>query len=73
MPDAGSTPGAQEFKAHFALMLFGAPGSGKGTAGTIVAKQLSLPHISTGDLLRAQVAADGEIGEIGRASCRERV
>ena len=55
MPDAAGNP--------IALMLFGAPGSGKGTAGTIVAGQLKLPHISTGDLLRAQVAADGEIGE----------
>ena len=55
MPDAAAN--------SIALMLFGAPGSGKGTAGTIVAGQLNLPHISTGDLLRAQVAADGELGE----------
>lgn len=45
-----------------ALMLFGAPGSGKGTAGRIVAEQLNLPHISTGDLLRAHVAAADEVG-----------
>jgi adenylate kinase len=45
-----------------ALMLFGAPGSGKGTAGKIVAEQLNLPHISTGDLLRAHVTAADEAG-----------
>ncbi len=44
-------------------MLFGAPGSGKGTAGKIVAEQLKLPHISTGDLLREHVAAGDEVGE----------
>ena len=43
-------------------MLFGAPGSGKGTAGKIVADQLNLPHVSTGDLLRAHVAANDEVG-----------
>jgi len=52
--------------ATVALMLFGAPGSGKGTAGKIVAEQLQLPHISTGDLLRAHVVADDEAGKLVR-------
>ena len=53
MPDAAA--------ASVALMLFGAPGSGKGTAGTIVAEKLNVPHISTGDLLRAHVTAGDEV------------
>jgi adenylate kinase len=62
MIDAAASSGAQVLKAQVALMLFGAPGSGKGTAGTIVARQLGLPHISTGDLLRAHVAAGDDVG-----------
>ena len=34
------------------IVLLGAPGSGKGTVGEILAKNLKLAHISTGDLFR---------------------
>lgn len=37
------------------ILLLGAPGSGKGTQGKILAERLSLPKITTGDLLRAAV------------------
>ncbi len=40
------------------ILLLGAPGSGKGTQGKILAERLSLPKITTGDLLRA-AARDG--------------
>jgi adenylate kinase len=40
------------------IVLFGAPGSGKGTQGEILARSYGLPRISTGDLLR-QAVQDG--------------
>jgi adenylate kinase len=39
------------------IVLLGAPGSGKGTLGDRLAGELGLPHLSTGDLLRAEAAA----------------
>lgn len=44
------------------VVLLGAPGSGKGTQGTVVAERLGVPYLSTGELLRQQVAQDTEIG-----------
>ena len=44
------------------LVLLGAPGSGKGTQATRLKVALGVPHISTGDLLRAAVAADTPLG-----------
>jgi adenylate kinase len=44
------------------LVLLGAPGSGKGTQATRLRQHLQVPHISTGDLLRAAVAAGTPLG-----------
>jgi len=44
------------------LVLLGAPGSGKGTQAARLKEYLKVPHISTGDLLRAEVAAGTPLG-----------
>ena len=49
------------------LVLLGAPGSGKGTQAARLKKNLQVPHISTGDLLRAAVAAGTPLGRKAKA------
>ena len=44
------------------IVLLGAPGSGKGTQAALLVKELNLPHISTGELLRSGVKAGTELG-----------
>jgi adenylate kinase len=47
-------------------VLFGPPGSGKGTQAAIISERFHLPHISTGEMLREEVTADSELGrEVG--------
>ena len=49
------------------IVLLGAPGSGKGTQAAIVVDKYRIPHISTGELLRAEVAAGSELGQQAKA------
>ena len=49
------------------LVLLGAPGSGKGTQATRLKEALDVPHISTGDLLRAAVKAGTPLGMQAKA------
>ena len=44
------------------IVLLGAPGSGKGTAGKIIAEDLKLAHISTGDLFRENLKNETPLG-----------
>lgn len=44
------------------IVLFGAPGVGKGTQAAILAERLGIPHISTGAIFRAAVAAGKPLG-----------
>ena len=44
------------------LLLYGAPGSGKGTQANFLRSRFGIPHIATGDMLRAEIAAGSELG-----------
>lgn len=44
------------------LIIFGAPGSGKGTQSVFIKEKYNLLHLSTGDLLRAEIANKSELG-----------
>jgi adenylate kinase len=44
------------------LVLFGPPGAGKGTQSKILTAERGLPQLSTGDMLRAAIAAQTPLG-----------
>jgi len=48
------------------LILLGAPGAGKGSQATKIAKEYGIAHISTGDALRANIAKGTELGKFAK-------
>ena len=44
------------------IILFGPPGCGKGTQASFISDVFSIPHLSTGDMLRSAVISKSEIG-----------
>jgi adenylate kinase len=49
------------------IVLVGPPGAGKGTQATRLAEQLRVPHISTGDLFRANISQQTELGKLAKS------
>jgi len=49
------------------IVLVGPPGAGKGTQAAFLAKKLSIPHISTGDLFRANISRQTELGKLAKS------
>ncbi len=45
------------------FLIFGPPGSGKGTQSVRLAEKFNLMHLSTGDMLRAEIAAGTDLGK----------
>ena len=45
------------------LIFFGPPGAGKGTQAKFIAKELNIPHLSTGDILRKQLLINNEFSK----------
>lgn len=48
------------------IIIFGAPGSGKGTYSDAILKKYNMGHISTGDVLRGEIKNGTELGKIAK-------
>lgn len=62
-PDAGAAPAAGARR----LLIIGAPGAGKGTQAGRIADALGIPAISTGDIFRANVSQETELGKLAKS------
>lgn len=49
------------------IVIFGAPGSGKGTQSDLLVKKYGFKHISTGDVLRAEIKQGSELGNTAKS------
>jgi adenylate kinase len=53
------------------IILFGPPGSGKGTQSKHLVKTYGFVHVSTGDILREEIKAKTPLGEVAEGYMRE--
>ena len=49
------------------IVIFGAPGSGKGTQSDLLVQKYGFKHISTGDVLRAEIKNCTELGQTAKS------
>jgi hypothetical protein len=49
------------------VLLFGAPGSGKGTQARFISERRKIPAISTGDMLREEIRNETALGKVARS------
>ena len=57
----------KEEESQMKLIMLGAPGAGKGTQAKKIAQKYQIPHISTGDIFRANIKAGTELGMKAKA------
>ena len=55
-------PDKKKGGAHVKIIMLGAPGAGKGTQAKMIAEKCGIPHISTGDIFRANIKNGTELG-----------
>ncbi len=65
MPDQNPAPAETEFLTG-PIILLGAPGVGKGTQAKLLTTTYGIPQISTGDILRANISNDTELGRTAK-------
>ncbi|MBK9169346.1 MAG: adenylate kinase [Bryobacterales bacterium] len=70
MDHSGASARAAADAKATAVVLFGPPGSGKGTQAKLLRDQLGIPHISTGDMLRQHIEAGDDVGRAIEAMMR---
>jgi len=58
----GSSFFKKEEERHMKIIMLGAPGAGKGTQAKKIAEKYNIPHISTGDIFRANIKGGTELG-----------
>jgi adenylate kinase len=61
-----ASPSPEKLAAKLALIFLGPPGAGKGTQAKRISSELSLPHLSTGDMLRDAVTRGTELGLLAK-------
>ena len=49
------------------IIMLGAPGAGKGTIAALMKEKYGLPHISTGDIFRANIKEETELGKLAKS------
>lgn len=49
------------------IVMLGAPGAGKGTHSALISSEYGIPHISTGDILRANIKEGTELGKLAES------
>src|SRR5947209_18430806 len=63
LPVSSSDGNRAEPARPIAIVMFGSPGSGKGTQSKYLVKWLEIPQISTGDMLREHIRVGSDIGK----------
>lgn len=66
-PDAAAPASAQGAYRPRRLLIVGPPGAGKGTQAARIAQALAIPAISTGDIFRANVSQQTELGVLAKS------
>ena len=65
--DIFANPNSKSSNSMMNIILFGPPGSGKGTQANSIAEKYNLLHISTGDLFRYEIGNSTELGQLAKS------